>query len=90
MENSAPERRQRNRENFDEFQAIFGGRILSIGRVLHEYARQKTALRRAGQTVDDFDLLIGATAIVHDLTLVTRNTRHFANMSGIQLENWID
>jgi tRNA(fMet)-specific endonuclease VapC len=43
-----------------------------------------------GRPVDDFDLLIGATAIVHELTLVTRNTRHFADMNGIKLVNWID
>lgn len=50
------------------------GVLLPIGRVLHEYARQKAALRRTGRIVNDFDLLIGATAIVHGLTLVTWNT----------------
>lgn len=34
----------------------------------------------------DMDLLIAATALVHDLTLVTRNTRHFAPM-GVRLFN---
>ncbi len=43
-----------------------------------------------GRPVDDFDLLIGVTAIVHDLTLVTRNTRHFTNMNDIKLVNWVD
>jgi tRNA(fMet)-specific endonuclease VapC len=38
--------------------------------------------------VDDFDILIGATAIVHGLTLVTNNTRHFENISGLALEDW--
>ena len=90
IENSAPERRQRNRQDFQEFQSVFNGRILSIGGVLNEYARQKTALRRMGRTVDDFDVLIGASSITHGLTLVTRNIRHFADMSGIQIENWID
>lgn len=90
IENSAPDRRQRNRQDFDEFQSIFNGRILPIGRVLNEYARQKTDLRRMGRTVDDFDVLIGASSITHGLTLVTRNVRHFADMSGIQIENWID
>lgn len=32
------------------------------------------------------DVLIGATALAHDLTLVTRNTRHFAPM-GVRLFN---
>lgn len=90
VENSAPDRQQKNRKNVEAIQDLFQGRVLPIGEVLYEYARQKATLRRAGRTVDDFDLLIGSTAIVHGLILVTRNTRHFVDMSGIKLENWID
>lgn len=90
VENSAPERRLHNRQNLEQFQDIFSGRILGIDQALAEYARQKVMLRQMGRPVDDFDLLIGATAIVHNLILVTRNTRHFADMSGIQLVNWVD
>ncbi|SKC17677.1 tRNA(fMet)-specific endonuclease VapC [Dyadobacter psychrophilus] len=90
VENSAVHRRHLNWQQFESFQRIFTGRILQIGNVLHEYARQKTNLRRMGRPIDDFDILIGCTAIVHNLILVTRNTRHFVNMPGIQLQNWID
>ncbi|WP_229204273.1 type II toxin-antitoxin system VapC family toxin [Dyadobacter alkalitolerans] len=90
VENSSEHRRQLNRQQFESFQGIFKGRILQISEVLNEYARQKTSLRRKGRPIEDFDLLIGSTAIVHNLILVTRNTRHFANMPGIQLQNWID
>jgi len=89
IENGAPERRQKNQESLAFIQELFRGRILPIGEVLHEYARQKASLRRMGRTVDDFDVLIGSTAIVHDLVLVTRNTRHFVNMGGLKLEDWI-
>jgi predicted nucleic acid-binding protein len=37
-------------------------------------------------TVELADHLIGATALVHDLTLVTRNTAHFEN-TGVRLFN---
>ena len=90
IENSAPDRRRLNQERFHDFQALFSNRILPISDVLPEYARQKAALRRMGRPIGEFDLLIGATAIVGNLTLATRNTKDFANMSGIQLENWID
>jgi tRNA(fMet)-specific endonuclease VapC len=90
VENSAEHRRTFNQDQFEKFQSIFNGRILRISDVLHEYARQKTSLRKIGRPVDDFDLLIGSTAIVHNLILVTRNTRHFANMTGIRIQNWID
>ncbi len=36
---------------------------------------------------DEFDLLIGVTSVENKLTLVTDNTKHFENISGIKLEN---
>ena len=90
IENSAPDRRRLNQERFINFRALFVGRVLPISDFVYEYARQKAALKRKGRTVGEFDMLIGATAIVRGLTLVTRNTKDFINMSGIQLENWID
>jgi predicted nucleic acid-binding protein len=41
------------------------------------FGRERFRLRRAGQAVPDFDLLVAATALHHDLTLLTRNLRHF-------------
>lgn len=34
-----------------------------------------------------FDSLIAATALVHDLTLVTRNDRDFVGIAGLRLFN---
>lgn len=90
IENSAPDRRRLNQERFNSFQALFSERIFPISEVLYEYARQKATLRRMGRPIGEFDLLIGATAIARGFTLATRNTKDFANMSGIQLENWVD
>lgn len=45
-------------------------------------------LQRKGYTAGANDCLIAATALVHDLVLVTRNTGHFEQMPGLQLENW--
>jgi tRNA(fMet)-specific endonuclease VapC len=90
IENSAPDRRRLNQERFTNFRALFSDRTLPISEVLYEYARQKAFLRRMGRPVGEFDLLIGATAISRGFTLATRNTKDFANMNGIQFENWID
>ncbi|WP_394369099.1 PIN domain-containing protein [Hymenobacter telluris] len=57
---------------------------------LEVYAQQKAHLKRIGRLQGEFDMLIGSTALAHGLTLVTRNTRHFAELTGIQLENWTD
>jgi tRNA(fMet)-specific endonuclease VapC len=52
------------------------------------FAREKARLRRAGDLIPDFDLLIGCTAVVYDLPLVTGNTRHFARLANLRLEDW--
>ncbi|HAK80787.1 MAG TPA: VapC toxin family PIN domain ribonuclease [Runella sp.] len=83
IENSAPTKRENNIERFDNLCALFSERTLSISNVLYEYARQKASVRRIGRPVGEFDLLIGATAIVHGLTLVTRNTKDFLHLEGI-------
>ena len=90
IENSAAVKRQQNIESFNSLRSLFLDRTLPISNVLDEYARQKAALRRVGRPIGEFDLLIGSTAIVHGLKLVTRNTKDFQNLDGIQLENWID
>ena len=38
---------------------------------------------------DEFDLIIGVSAIANKLILVTDNTKHFVNIKGIKLENWV-
>ena len=90
VENSAPEYRGKNLSRIKQLQAAFTDRILLIGECFEEYARQKYTLRKKGIAVGEFDLLIGTTALVHGLTLVTRNTRDFINLEKIDLENWID
>ena len=43
------------------------------------FARERGRLRAEGTLIGDFDLLIGATALRHGLTLLTNNRRHFAS-----------
>lgn len=38
--------------------------------------------------LDDFDLLIGTTAIFNKLTLVTKNVSDFDRLDGIIIEDW--
>jgi tRNA(fMet)-specific endonuclease VapC len=46
-------------------------------------------LRRKGQLVEDADILIAATALVHELIVITDNTAHFERISRLKFENWI-
>ena len=43
----------------------------------------------AGQFTPEMDLLIAATALVHNLTLVTHHTKDFADIPGLQLADWL-
>ena len=45
---------------------------------------------RQGIAVSPVDLMIGAIALVHDLTLVTHNTADFRNIPGLRLDNWLE
>ena len=88
--NSTPTRQPGNRQNLTELQQLFSGRILTFESALETYALQKAHLKRIGRLQGEFDMLIGSTALAHGLTLVTRNTRHFADLENLTLENWID
>lgn len=46
------------------------------------------ALRRAGRVCGDLDPLLAATALEHELILVTRNVKHFKHVPQLTLENW--
>ncbi|GAA3981717.1 type II toxin-antitoxin system VapC family toxin [Hymenobacter antarcticus] len=88
--NSAPVWQARQHQQVTEFRELFAEQVLPIAPALEIFADQKAALRRSGRPIDDFDILIGSTALAHGLTLATRNTRHFADLANLPLENWID
>lgn len=53
--------------------------------IMTRFARLRGQLRQSGQLIGDFDLIIAATALEHDLTLVTRNLRHFTRIPRLTL-----
>ncbi len=50
-----------------------------------EAARQKVRLNRAGERIEDIDLMIGCTAIAHNCTLLTDNKKHLSRLEGLTL-----
>lgn len=64
--------------------------IIPIYGSIKKYAEEKVRLQKTGRPQnDEFDLLIGVTAIENKLVLVTENIKDFINLSDIKIENWI-
>lgn len=68
--------------------------IIPIFDALPLYAKEKFRLKNVGLPVGeahksgDFDILIGTTAIVNDMVMVTENVKHLSRLKGISIENW--
>jgi len=53
------------------------------------FGKIKAGLRKTGQLIEDFDILIGSIALSHGGVLVTNNIEHFKRISGLSHENWV-
>lgn len=53
------------------------------------YAILRAELERSGQIIGSNDLIIAATALSFDATLVTHNVREFSRINGLKLEDWV-
>ena len=51
-------------------------------------ATLRATLRKIGRPIGAYDVLIAATTLAHDLTVITGNESEFAQVPGVRLENW--
>ena len=51
-------------------------------------AQEKARLTKEGTPFEDFDLLIGCTALKYGLTLVTGNVKHMERIEGLLIQPW--
>lgn len=86
IENSSSSKKEENRKIIQSF--INSINVTPLVLCLDIYAKEKARLRKQGIVIDEFDLLIGASAISNNFTLVTRNIKHFEKLDGIVIENW--
>ncbi|HEY0557551.1 MAG TPA: PIN domain-containing protein [Thermoanaerobaculia bacterium] len=70
-------------------EVLSGLRILPVAREEAERAGDLLAvLDSRGMPIGIEDVLIGATALVHELVVATRNVRHFDRIEGLTVESW--
>lgn len=65
---------------FRSFEVIAPNESIAI-----QFAELRSFLRRRGRIIGDFDLLIAATALDRDLTLISFNKRHVNRVPDLRL-----
>lgn len=80
--------RKKNMEDVSHILRLF--EILPIFPSLKMYGQVKAMLEIQGRRIDDFDLLIGATALQNKLTMVTANVKHLERIPNLIVENWMN
>jgi tRNA(fMet)-specific endonuclease VapC len=74
---------QKSEEGFRKF--LRGVTILPLNRsIMQRFGHIRGDLRRRGPLIGDPDILIAATAIYHDLTLLTRNKKDYERIPTLR------
>ncbi len=60
--------------------------VLSVDQeVCKIFGRERNKLRRQGNIIGDFDLLIASICLRHNLVLLTNNKKHFEKVDGLKI-----
>jgi tRNA(fMet)-specific endonuclease VapC len=84
LKSSRPEENQNRVESFIDFYQC----LPFDEQAAKKHAFLRLNLKKTGKPVGHNDLMIASIAASHQLTLVTRNTREFSQVQGLQLEQW--
>jgi len=70
---------------------VKGLTVIPIFGIVYQYANSKVYLRKNGTPLhDEFDLIIGVTALANEMTLVSDNTKDLRNIKNLKLENLVE
>ena len=79
----------RLRQRVNDFHDAVDGVLGVTEEMLRCYARLRVRLESSGQTIGANDTWIAAQALAEQAVLVTNNTREFARVPDLPLENWL-
>ena len=57
-------------------------------KIAKKSAEIEAQLTKSGQIISLADIIIAATAIIHNLQLVTRNTKHFSRIPDLKIKTY--
>ena len=82
-------RREYNSERLERFLSLY--EIVPFDDdASKSYAKIRADLKRSGKIIGANDLVIAATVLSKDGTLITRNTDEFSRIAELKLENWYE
>ena len=77
---------EENERELNEF--LSGVTVLELTKdICKKFGELRNELRKRGELIGDFDLLIASTALQNNLTLLTGNTKHFKRIKGLKIES---
>lgn len=54
-------------------------------KVAQKFGEIRAGLKRKGEIIEDLDLILAATCLVNNLTLITANKKHFSHVPDLQI-----
>jgi len=79
---------EKNADALEEF--LLPLEILPFGEEAAQvYGGIRASLERSGEPIGAMDMLIAAHAVSAGLTLITHNSREFARIPGLSLQDWV-
>ena len=80
-------KRDENLRDVEQFISYFD--VISFDTAdAYTYGQIRSSLERKGLIIGDNDMLIAASALLRNATLVTNNTREFSRIDGLLLDDW--
>jgi len=64
--------------------------IIPVSGIADDFASEKSRLTDMGLLIDDFDIMIGISALKSGCIMVTDNVKHFSRINGLKIENWVE
>ncbi len=54
-------------------------------KVAKKFGEIRAELKSKGEVIEDFDIMLAATCLVYNLTLITSNKKHFSHVANLQI-----
>jgi tRNA(fMet)-specific endonuclease VapC len=78
----------KNRQTVERFVSAFEA-VAFDEKCSKIYAKIRASLEQAGTPIGPMDLLIASISVANGFILVTNNTKEFARIRKLKLENWL-